>query len=118
MSQAMPLPEKITTVQQNRKARVLAMSFGGGYTQTAPNGTNPIFATYQIAWNNLILADRNTVVAAINATAGCDYFTWTPNAEDDEKKFIIPPEAETTLYTEDITEGQYFTIGLTLRQIP
>lgn len=118
MSVAMPLTTLITGVNRPVKARLLSASFGGGYIQTAANGTSNLFDTYSIQWGNLSKADRDTVVAAIRSTLGTDYFTWTAPGETVSKKFIIPPDAEADLYDETIQGGGYYTISMNLRQIP
>lgn len=117
MAVALPLTTKITSVGRPVKARLLSMSFGGGYIQTAANGVNNLYDTYSIQWGNLSLADRDTVVAAIRSTLGVDYFTWTAPGESVSKKFIIPPESDASLYDEQIQGGGYYSISMQLRQI-
>lgn len=117
MPQALPLPEKITAAQKAVKARLLFMQFGGGFLQTAPNGQGSVFDNYSVTWHNLSKADRDTVVAAIRATNGSDYFTYTGPGEATSKRFVIPPESEAVLYEETPSAGMY-TISMNLLHIP
>lgn len=117
MSVAMPLPTLITGVSKQTKAKLLVAILGNGYTQTATDGINNIYEILTITWSNLSTTNRNTVVASILSTLGVDFFTYTPPG-DSSKKYIIVPSPETDLYSETVNGGQYYTITITVRQIP
>jgi hypothetical protein len=116
MSVAMPLPTLITGFSKQSKALLLSAQLGNGYIHTAVNGPSNIYELISVSWANLSTTNRNTVVSAINSTFGVDYFTYTPPG-DSSKKYIIIPSSDADLYSESITGGQYYTIGVNLRQI-
>lgn len=118
MPAAMPVTTKITqSSQKTIYVRTLAASFGDGYVQTAPNGTNSVYEEWSVGWGQLTLAERNTVVSTLLAVGSSDYLTWTPPGDSTEKKYQVIPGNLPTLYSEQMMAGQYYNITTNLRQV-
>ena len=117
MAIAMPLPTRISQSHTIRlKQRLIAAQFGDGYSQTAPDGINSQVEEWDISWELLSQADRNTVVAALKQGA-TDVMTWTTPNDGVAKKFQIVPSQMASLYTEQILAGQYFNVSTSIVQV-
>lgn len=113
MPQALPLPDKLSADCSKRiNYNVMAIQYGDGYAQRAPNGLNAQFDVWTITWIWLNATDAGTVRAALNAVGGHDYLTWTPPGEASAKRFIVEPESRFESY-----HGGNIKIGVTLRQV-
>lgn len=117
MPVAMPLPAAISQSSTRRvKQRMLMSQFGNGYVQTAPDGTSSIYEEWDVSWENLTAAERTTVTTTL-LQAAVDHLTWTPPNDSVEKKYIVMPSREASLYDEIQMSGQFYTITTSLRQV-
>ena len=87
------------------------MQYGNGYTQRAKSGINNVVDKWSVAWENIVLSDVTTIVSALNAAGGVDYFTWTPPGESTAKKFVV------TDYARRASSGNVYSVTANLKQV-
>lgn len=76
---AFPFPDKIAQESKNTMdQRHIVSNYGDGYQQRAAVGLNSRFDKWDIAINNLTLAERNTMVSFFNTVGLVQSFDWTP----------------------------------------
>ena len=71
--------------QPKDELRALQAPFGDGYTQDVIDGLNPLRRTWNLVWQGLVKADRDTLIdfldARYSSANGVEAFTWTEPAE-------------------------------------
>lgn len=76
------LTDKISQASTASKdQKFLVSEYGDGYEQRVAIGVNSMFMTWNIQWNMLSLADRNTLIAFWNRHGRVNSFQWTPPNE-------------------------------------
>ena len=114
MSQALPLTTYISTSStKQRKNRTLSAQFGDGYSQEAPDGTNSKYDEWNVVYQNLIQADRDTLWAALDAVGSWDYLTWTAFGDSVSKKWKVTTDG----ISESIQSGNIYTVTFKLKQV-
>lgn len=108
---ALPLTDRISqSSTRTRKNRVLSASFGDGYSQEAPDGTNPQVDEWSLQFDYLTSSERSTLVTALEAVGSWGVLTWTPPGETSKKWKVVDGWGES--YT-----GNLSNISVTLRQV-
>lgn len=91
MPTALPLPTRISQgFSRKRKPRVLHAQFGDGYSEDAPDGLNALVDECSITYENLTLAERNSVWAVLDAVGGWDVLTFTPPGDYVSPNSVMP----------------------------
>lgn len=112
MPQALPLTTKIAqSSSRKRSYRTLEAKFGNGYGQGIADGINNVVDTWQVNYEFLSQADRDTLVAVLDAVKAWDYLTWTAPGDSSQKKWKVTREG----WSEQAT-GLYYTVSFTLEQ--
>jgi phage-related protein len=75
------------TAQLTKRPKILAASFGDGYTQRTPNGLNSNPASWQLTFNFRTLAASQAFLAFLDALGGTAAFTWTARGEAVAKRW-------------------------------
>ena len=113
MPAALPLTSLISQGSSvSYKNRVLQARFGDGYDQTAPDGINNIVAEWNISYDNLTTAEKNSLVTVLNTVGSWDYLTWAPPGET-SKKFKVTQDG----YTLTPVSGDLWNVGFKLMQV-
>lgn len=60
----------------NEETRVLAVQFGDGYKQTAPDGLNNVVTRWQVTFDGLIKSEVNTLLAELRQAKGSGPVQW------------------------------------------
>jgi len=68
--------------------RILLNQFGDGYAQRTVDGINNLKNEWQLTFTSRSISEANAILAAIEATNGVDYLTWTPPQELIEVKVV------------------------------
>jgi phage-related protein len=90
MPAAMPLQSQISQdYQHNSEFRVDVAQYGGGYEQRVKNGINNVVDNISLTWAGLSATDYATLVAAMAASEGTDYFTYTLPGDSAAKKWVL-----------------------------
>jgi len=114
MPVSLPLTDRISQGSGRKRVyKTLSANFGDGYSQDAPDGINSTKDTWSIAYEGLDSTDRSTVVAALDAVGGSDYFTWTPIGAGASLRFKLTPDG----WSETWQSGDLCTIAFSLRQV-
>lgn len=61
--------------------RVKSAKFGDGYEQTVVDGLNALERQWNVTWEPLTLANKNTFVSYLRGKMGSTPFLWTPPGE-------------------------------------
>lgn len=113
MPVAMPLTSFLDqSSSMKRSFRVKKVEFGNGYEQVAPDGINSVHDEWQVAYPNLTVGERDTVLTALNTVQGWDYLTWTAPGDIEQKKWRITDSGYSMQ-----TNGDLWSISLTVKQI-
>lgn len=64
-------------LEASYEPRILKVEFGDGYTQEAPDGLNFLLAKFEVNWETLLPAERDTIKAFLVARGGYQTFLWT-----------------------------------------
>lgn len=112
MPAALPLSTAISqTSESTRDYRVLEMHYGNGYSQRAADGLNSVIDSWNVTWENISATDFNTVMTALDAAKGTDYFTWTAPGDSTSKKWIVSQVSRRML------SGSIYSVSATLKQV-
>jgi phage-related protein len=86
----MPLTTKISQGSEfASQSNILKSKFGDGYEQRVPNGINYKRDKISLVWENVTLAEKTTILAALElARWGSDYLTYTIPGDASAKRFI------------------------------
>ncbi len=88
--QNMPLPGKITNEGSTElNFKTIAMSFGDGYEQTAPDGLNDVLEVRDVQWAPLTLTEMQTVWNVLKTVKATGILLWTPCDEVVQKQFKL-----------------------------
>jgi phage-related protein len=112
MPAALPAQDKIsqqTTSQTTYK--VITSQYGNGYSQRTADGINNNQATVSVIWDNVSLTDFTTIVTALDAAYGVDYFTWQQPGDAASKKWIV------SQYSRSILSNNVFSVSASLAQV-
>ena len=113
MPQAMPHTDFIS--QNSSKSsmfRTKIAQFGNGYTQRVNDGINNQIDSWTVMWENVTEAQKDTIITALDAVAGSDYLTWTPNGETNGKKFRIVDG-----YSVQVLSGDIYSVSVQIEQV-
>lgn len=102
MPTALPLTSAISQgFTRRRKNRTLHAQFGDGYSQDAPDGINAQHDEVSITYENLTLAERNTVWGVLDAVGGWDIVTFTPPGQSSSpsEPMAMPSKIIATYFT-------------------
>ena len=99
------------TSQAARDYRILETAYGNGYKQRAGDGINNIQDQWTVQYDNLTSSQYGTLLTAIDAAYGVNYFIWTPPNESSAKKWIV------SQVTRQIKAGFIYSVKLTLTQV-
>jgi phage-related protein len=114
MPQALPLTTYISlSSTRTRMNRMLSTQFGDGYSQEAPDGTNALYDTWTITYENLSLTDRNTLFAVLDAVGGWDYLTWTAPGDGTSKKWKVTKDG----VQEQPQTGGVYNVSFKVKQV-
>jgi phage-related protein len=103
MPQAMPLQQYISENSvKTVKHRTLVSKFGDGYSQRAADGLNSKVYIWDVRWIPLQAANRDTIIAVLDAVGCWDYLTWIPPSEGASIKLVLVDE-----YSIDIIGDRY-----------
>lgn len=90
MPASMPLTTHIAQASPgSTDLRVIVAQYGNGIEQRAKDGINNSVESWTLSWNQLTAAEYNTVMTALEASLGTDYFTWTAPGNSTQKKYVI-----------------------------
>ncbi len=89
MAAALPTTIKpiITDTSKVNTARVLRTDFGDGYSQRAGDGINCLKRAYTLSWVGSN-TNINALITHFEERAGYQSFTWTPDGESTEYKWV------------------------------
>ncbi len=108
----MPLPTRISQSSSGTKQfRINEVKFGNGYNQRSKDGINNLVGSWSIAWENVSQADKDTIVAALESTAGVDYINWTAPNESTSRTWIM------SNYTIISLSGSIYNITANITQV-
>lgn len=112
---ALPLTNLIsqTSAKSFRFATIVAQ-FGDGYMQRATDGINQKQEGWNVVYDNLQTADRDTVQAFIDIVKMAGVIEWTAPGDSTEKKWVIDPQS---VIGETAKAGDLFSINLTLKRV-
>jgi phage-related protein len=112
MPAALPLTNMISQSSSvTREYKTLSAEFGNGYSQDIPDGINWIRDKWTIEYENLTPAERDTLVAVLDAVGSWDIVTWTPYGESTQRKFKVDKAGFSASFT-----GTFWNISFTLNQ--
>jgi phage-related protein len=112
MPVALPLQTAISQASSaGVEFRVLMSQYGNGYSQRAPDGINNAIHSWDVVWDNLTASEFTTVVNAIEAAKGADYFTWQAPGDAASKKYVI------SAYSKSALAGEIYSVSATLKQV-
>ncbi len=111
MPAALPLQTKISQASQGTtNYKILEVKYGNGYSQRAGDGFNNVQGSWTVAWENIDSTDFGTIVTALDAAKGSDYFTWTAPGDGSSKKWV------SKTMTKSVTAGSIYSVSTTLEQ--
>ena len=108
---AAPVPSQSSKVV--RKFRTLALQFGDGYRQDAPDGINYQIDTWSLNFENLNSTDASTVRTFFDTVGSFTTFTWTAPGDSTSKVWKMDPQG----YAVQALAGNVYTITLTIVQV-
>ncbi|MBQ8089744.1 MAG: phage tail protein [Pyramidobacter sp.] len=73
-----------TSVDRSREVRVIGTEFGDGYEQTQADGLNALRDKLTVKWDNLTIAQANSIDAFFQARYAVP-FNWTPPQQSIQK---------------------------------
>ncbi len=73
-----------TSVDRSREVRVIGTEFGDGYEQTQADGLNALRDKLTVKWDNLTIAQTNSIDAFFQARYAVP-FNWTPPQQSIQK---------------------------------
>lgn len=86
----MPLTNKISqTSVASSEYRVKVVRYGNGYEQRAKDGINHKVDKWSITWSKMTADDYGTLMTAMDASEGTDYFNWQAPGDASSKKWVI-----------------------------
>jgi phage-related protein len=92
--------------------KTLSVVYGNGYQQDMRDGINSKKEERNIVYENISEADRNTIVAVLEAAGGWDKIIWTaPGGTAKNYKLVDGA------YTENRVANRY-SLNFQLRQVP
>lgn len=112
MPAALPLTDQISQASSGGvEYRILEVQYGNGYSQRAADGINNAVESWDVSWENIHVADFNTISAAFDTAKGADYFTWTPPGSATQKRFVVKS------FSKQAMSGDIYTISASLKQV-
>lgn len=113
MPAALPLQTYISQESSStREYRNIVVSYGNGYEQRVADGLNAKRDKWTVIWENLTLTDFTTLLTALDAAAGTDYFTWTAPGDSVSKKFV-----QDGPFTKTVKSGGWYDVSVPLKQV-
>ncbi len=100
-----------TDVDVTVEPRVLTANLGDGYQQRAADGLNTMPKTASLAWENLTIAEANTIENFFLGKGGHTAFTFTIPKESTSLKWIC------TQWTRSPKAGGYVNMKATFKQV-
>lgn len=94
--------------------RTLSMSFGNGYSQTAPDGINNQVDTWALSFTNMGLTDYNNLMAFFNTVGSSLPITWQSPVDSVAKLFKV--DIQTGVQT-TVVAGNIFSVSTKLVQV-
>lgn len=88
---------------------VIKATFGDGYVARAEDGINPDADSWDLAWNNTINADADTIEAFFRLKRGATPFLYTMPGETTELQWIVSGYKRTRPNTTHSTITATFT---------
>ena len=111
---AMPVTSKILRESSlTTSFKVLTAEQGDGYSQAAPKGLNSKQTSSSIKWGSLTLAEKNTIVDALNTVGAWGVLTWTPCYDSVEKRFRMTEAG----YQVSVTNGTTFSVTCQIKEV-
>ncbi len=111
---ALPLPDKIhDSANKSVSFKTIIAQFADGYSQRAPDGLNAKVDAFEVSWSGLITAEKDIVIAVLDAVGSWDVLTWQPPTEASANKFIIDPQVGYSM----TYQGLKFSISTRLIQV-
>jgi phage-related protein len=95
----------------DRDYKVLESKYGNGVSQVAGDGLNNVQRKWTIAWAPLTLSQFQTLMPALDAAGGYQYFLWTPPGEAQAKWLIKNPHHQLggpNVYAVNATAEEFF----------
>lgn len=109
---ALPLTNRISQTSTGKKQyRINKAQFGNGFQQRAKDGINNKLSGWNVSWDNVTDSEKDTIVAALDATDGVTSLDWTPPDSATSQKFIVAG------YNVNPLSGSIFTVSATLEEI-
>jgi phage-related protein len=109
---ALPLPNYISQSSENTTSfKIIEAKYGNGYGQRARDGLNSNVGSWTIDYEHLLAGEYAVVIAAFDAAASVDYFTWQAPTDVVSKKWIVKE------YTRRASSGDLYSISATLEQV-
>lgn len=111
---ALPLTNFIVqTSAKSVQFATLVAQFGDGYMQRAGDGINDKQEKWDIMYDNLTQANRDSLWVFIDQVKMFDVIEWTAPGDLAEKKWIIDPETD---IREQALAGAIYSVAFTLRR--
>lgn len=80
--------QPVYPVNRKTKMRALTARFGDGYSQRAEDGINATVYSWDVTYENLTTAEKDTIVNFLEGEKGVNVFLWTPPRESTQYKVI------------------------------
>lgn len=113
MAQTLPstfIPSKDSS--KSVEHRVLSLQFGNGYQQDVVDGINNKYEMWNVSFQLLTLADKNSIVAILNAAGAWDVINWTAPGGT-----ALKYKMDKSGYTETNLGADRFNLTFKLKQV-
>ena len=112
MALVLPLQSELSAQPEGETAfRTISVQYGNGYEQRAKDGINSSKTTWGVTWAAITLAQYTTVVAALEAAGGVDYFLWKAPGDTTTKKWKV------LSYIRGHSDGEWYYVNASLEQV-
>lgn len=98
--------------QKTTMYRQITLQFGDGYMQNAPDGINNVYYKWDVKYENVKLADRNTLQTFFDSIGLWSWFSWTAPGDSVARKWKI-----TTAPVETSVGANIYTISVSYTQV-
>ena len=112
---ALPIPGKIIqSAQKTVNFTTIVAQFGDGYMLRASDGINDKKEGWNITYDNLSSAERDTIWVFLDLVKMSAVIEWTAPGDLVEKNWVVDPESE---IIEQAKTGDIYTIGFALKRV-
>lgn len=91
------------------RPRLIKAQFGDAYTQTAPDGLNPVRIEARLTWSNLDVAEATQILSFVRARVGTPFYYTIPGEG-------LARQWRAVQWSRDFSQGVLGTVTLDLEE--